>query len=81
MFAETVTIDQSGHITLPKQALVALGVPTSGKTEVIIELTETGVVIRPKHMVTPITDGIAEMDLPVADWDQMEQEIEAGRIE
>lgn len=81
MFAETVIIDQSGHIILPKQALAALGVPSSGKAEVIIELTETGVVIRPKHMVTPITDDIATMDLPVTDWDQMEQEIEVGRIE
>ena len=28
----------------------------------------------------PITECIAAMDLPVADWDQMEREIEAGRL-
>jgi len=80
MFAQRITIDQSGHITLPKQILNALGVSASREAEVVIELTRTGVVIKPKHPVTPITARIAAMDLPVADWNQMEQEIEAGRL-
>jgi len=61
-------------ISLPKKILDALGVQL--EAEVIIELMETGVVIKPKHPITPITERIAAMNLPVADWDQMEQEIE-----
>ncbi len=80
MFAQRITIDQSGRITLPKQILNALGVSASREAEVVIELTKIGVVIKSKHPVTPITARIAAMDLPVADWGQMEQEIEAGRL-
>ena len=79
MFTQTITIDRAGRITLPKQILDALGVRP--EAEVVIELTETGLVIKPKHLITPITERIAAMNLPVADWDQMEQEIEAGRLE
>jgi len=79
MSTQTITIDRAGRITLPKQILDALGVYP--EAEVVIELMETGVVIKPKHPITPITERIAAMNLPVADWDQMEQEIEAGRLE
>ncbi len=79
MFAQTITIDQAGRITLPKQILDALDLHP--EAEVIIELTETGVVIKPKRSITPVTERIAALGLPVADWDQMEQEIEAGRLE
>lgn len=79
MFTQTITIDRAGRITLPRQILDALGVHP--ETEVVIELMETGLVIKPKHPITPITERIAAMDLPVAAWDQMEQEIEAGRLE
>jgi bifunctional DNA-binding transcriptional regulator/antitoxin component of YhaV-PrlF toxin-antitoxin module len=80
MLAQKVTIDQAGRIALPKRILNALGVQVSHEAEVVIELTKTGVVIKPQHPATPITTRIAAMDLPVADWDQMEQEIEAGRL-
>ena len=33
------------------------------------------------HSDTPITERIAAMYLPVFDWEQMEREIEAGRLE
>lgn len=79
MFTQTITIDRAGRITLPKQILDALGVHP--ETEVVIELMETGLVIKPKHPITPITERIAAMNLPVAAWDQMEQEIETGRLE
>jgi AbrB family looped-hinge helix DNA binding protein len=76
MFTQTITIDKGGRITLPKQILDALGVQP--ETEVVIELKEAGVVIKPRHPVTPITERIAAMNLPVADWNVMEQEIEAA---
>ena len=48
--------------------------------EVTIELTNAAIVIRPKQAFSPITADIASMGLPVADWEQMEQEIEKGRV-
>jgi AbrB family looped-hinge helix DNA binding protein len=70
MFAQTTTIDKAGRIILPKQILDALGLHP--EAEVVIELTETGAMIKPKRPITTITERIAAMDLPVADWDQME---------
>ncbi len=80
MLAQTTTIDRAGRITLPKPILAALGVRALQETEVVIEVTEKGVVIKPTHAVTPLTDHVAAMELPVAGWEQMEQEIEAGRL-
>jgi DNA-binding transcriptional regulator/RsmH inhibitor MraZ len=73
---DTVLIDPGGRVTLPPQALDVLG----HETEVIMELTESGVMLRPKQSLHSITERIAAMNLPVADWPQMEQEIEAGRL-
>ena len=79
MVAHTITIDETGHITLSSEMLDALGVHAA--TEVIVELTEAGLIIKPKYSDTPITERIAAMDLPVADWEKMEQEIESGNAE
>lgn len=78
MFTQTVTIDQSGRIMLPEPILNALGVQP--ESELIIELTEHGVSIRTQPSATPITDRLATMNLPVGEWEQMEKEIEAGRL-
>lgn len=80
MFAQKITIDQAGRITLPPRILGILGVPASREANVVIEVTKAGVVIKPERSATPITARIAAMRLPVADWNQMEQEIEAGRL-
>jgi bifunctional DNA-binding transcriptional regulator/antitoxin component of YhaV-PrlF toxin-antitoxin module len=79
MFAQTITIDQAGRIALPRQILEALGVQP--ETELIIELKDIGAVIKPKYPVAPITERIAAMNLPVDNWEVMEQEIEAGRLQ
>ena len=77
MFRQRVSIDQAGRILLPKQILDALGVEP--ESEVILELNEKAVSIKAQHSATPITDRLAEMNLPVADWEQMENEIDVGR--
>ena len=76
MSPQTVTIDHAGRITLPKSALDALGVCPD--EEVTLLLTDGGLVIKPKRATAPITEHIAAMNLPVADWETVEQEIEAG---
>ena len=77
MFRQRVSIDQVGRILLPKQILDALGVEP--ESEVILELNEKSVSIKPQQSVTPITHRLADMNLPIADWEQMESEIDAGR--
>ena len=78
MSPQTVVIDHAGRITLPKSALDALGVHPD--EEVTLSLTDEGLVIKPKRTAATITERIAAMNLPVADWETMEQEIEAGRL-
>ena len=46
-----------------------------------LELTANGIFVRPRLTATPLTQKIANMDLPVSDWSQMEREIEEGRLE
>jgi bifunctional DNA-binding transcriptional regulator/antitoxin component of YhaV-PrlF toxin-antitoxin module len=77
MPAETVKIDHAGRVVLPKTILDASGI--APEAEVVVESTEIGIVIRPKAKVGPITARIATMELPVADWEDMEREIVAGR--
>ncbi len=73
-----IVIDKSGKLTLPQQVLDALGI--SSATEVLVEVTEQGLIITPKQKRPSLTEQIGQMDLPVADWDQMEQETEKGRL-
>ena len=78
MTAQTIQIDTHGRIELPRMMREALGL--FPETDVLVELTAKGIYIRPKLSATPITQRIANMDLPISDWDTMEQEIEAGHI-
>ena len=78
MLAQTITIDRSGCIVLPKSVLDALRIHPGEK--VTMHLTGESVVIKPKRTAVPVTNRIAAMNLPVADWETMKQEIEAGRL-
>ncbi len=78
MSAQTIQIDLQGRIELPRVMREALGLIP--QTEALVELTAKGIFIRPKHSATPITQRIANMNLPVSDWAQMEKEIEAEHI-
>lgn len=50
------------------------------EAELIIELKDIGAVIKPQYSVAPITERIAAMNLPVSDWEVMEEEIVAGKF-
>ena len=50
-------------------------------TAVYIEYRDDEPIIRPIHTTTPAAAGkISEMELPVEDWETMEQEIESGAV-
>jgi len=79
MLTQVIQIDKQGRIEFPQKMRDALGLLP--ETDVIVELTDNGLFIRPKLTATPITQKIADMDVPVSDWIQMEQEIEEGHLE
>jgi AbrB family looped-hinge helix DNA binding protein len=74
MLTQIAKVDRSGRITLPQQALDALGLSPDG--EVILEMTESEIVIKPRAQAHPITERISSMLLPVAEWEEMEKEID-----
>ncbi|EDN67828.1 hypothetical protein BGP_1087 [Beggiatoa sp. PS] len=78
MITQECQIDSQGRMTLPKQAFDLLGLLPNMR--VMVELTKNSLVIKAKPDLPPITAEIAQMNLPVADWEQMAQEIEEGRI-
>lgn len=78
MLTQVGKIDKDGRIELPEKMREECGLLP--ETDVLIELKGDGIIITPKLTTTPITQRIAEMDLPVSDWKQMEKEIAEGHL-
>lgn len=72
-------IDKFGRISIPAKMRGALYLKES--TAVYIEDRDDKLIIRPMHTKTPDAAGkISKMNLPVKDWETMEQEIESGAV-
>ena len=68
-------IDKFGRISIPVKMREALCLNES--TAVYIENRDDGIIIRLIHTKTPdATRKISKMNLPIDDWETMEQEIE-----
>lgn len=78
MLTHVSKIDKQGRIELPEKMRKECGLLP--ETDVLIELKNDGIFITPKLATTPITQRIAEMDLPVSDWKEMEKEIVEGHL-
>ena len=71
-------IDKFGRISIPAKMREALCLKES--TAVYIDRDDE-LIIRPIHTKTPdAVKKISEMELPVEDWETMEQEIESGAV-
>ena len=79
MTTQTARLDRSGRISLPKPVRDFLRLKPG--SQVIIEMRGKEVMLRAEEGVTSITNRISALALPVGDWEQMEREIEAGRLE
>lgn len=79
MTSQIARVDSSGRISLPKPVREFLRLRPGG--HVIIEFRDKEVMLRPPNSSANITNRIAALELPVGDWEQMEREIEAGRLE
>jgi len=72
-------IDKFGRISIPVKMREALCLKES--TAVYIEDRDNEIIIRPMHTKTPdAAENISKMNLPVEDWETMEQEIESGAV-
>ena len=72
-------IDKYGRISIPAKMRKALCLKES--TAVYLEDRDHELIIRPMHTKTPDAAGkISKMNLPVEDWETMEQEIESGAV-
>lgn len=77
---EIANIDKFGRILIPKKMRAILGLEKSGR--VFIEDRDHELVIKPVHKKAGDTvKKIAMMDLPVGDWESMEDEIEEGALD
>jgi len=75
MLAQTVEVDRSGRVVLPKSIRDRLKIGPG--SEVVIEMKDKEVTLRrqKQERTTVITERIAALRLPVGDWEQMEREI------
>ena len=72
-------IDKFGIISIPAKMREALCLKES--TAVYIEDRDDELIIRPMHTKIPdAAKKISKMNLPVNDWETMEQEIESGAV-
>ena len=72
-------IDKFGKISIPAKMREALCLNESTAVYIIDRNDE--LIIRPIHTKTPhAAEKISKMNLPVNDWETMEQEIESGAV-
>jgi len=72
-------IDKFERILIPTKMREALCLKES--TAVYIEDRDDEIIIKPIHTKTPdAVKKISKMNLPVEDWETMEQEIESGAV-
>lgn len=76
MLTQVGKIDKHGRIELSKKIREVSGLLP--ETDVLLELREDGIFIKPELTATPDTQRIAKMGLPVSEWKEMEKEIEEG---
>jgi AbrB family looped-hinge helix DNA binding protein len=77
---EIANIDKFGRILIPKDMRTMLGLDKS--STVFIEDRDHELVIKPVHKkANDVVKKISMMELPVEDWESMEQEIEEGALD
>ncbi len=78
MTPQLSTIDPSGKVELPRQMRDELGLAPG--TTVVLELAARTISIRQESDLAPITRSIASMNLPVSEWEEMEEDIAAEHL-
>ena len=76
---KTVEMDKSGRVVIPKEIRQALKI--SGEQTLLIEIRKEEIVLKPLHLKSDPVEAIAEMNLPIATWEEMEKQIEEGVLQ
>jgi len=74
--AKTAEMDRLGRVVIPKEIRRTLQI-SEGQT-LLIEISGGEIVLKPLHLKSDPVKAIAEMDLPVATWEEIEKQIEEG---
>jgi len=75
----TVEMDKSGRVVIPKEIRRALKM--SGEQTLLVEVRKEEIVLKPLYLKSDPVKAIAEMNLPVATWEEMEKQIEEGALQ
>ncbi len=77
--SEMVKIDKLGRLLIPKKIRESWGI--AGDMKAILEKKGDSIMITPAHRkVKDISKRIAAMNLPIDEWEKVEEEIEKGAI-
>ncbi len=75
----TVEMDKSGRVVIPKEIRRALKM--SGEQTLLVEVRKEEIVLKPLYLKRDPVKAIAEMNLPVATWEDLEKQIEEGVLQ
>jgi len=72
--AGIVEMDKSGRVVIPKEIRRTLQM--GEEQTLLVEVREGEIVLKPINLKSDPVKAIAEMNLPVAAWEEMEKQIE-----
>jgi len=76
---KTVEMDKSGRVVIPSEIRRALKM--SGEQTLLIEVRKEEIVLKPLRLKSDPVEAIAEMNLPIATWEEIEKQIEEGVLQ
>ncbi|KPV64045.1 MAG: SpoVT / AbrB like domain protein [Candidatus Bathyarchaeota archaeon BA1] len=76
---KTIEMDKSGRVVIPREIRQALKI--SGEQTLLIELQKEEIVLKPLRLKSDPIKAIAEMNLPIAKWEEIEKQIEEGLLQ
>ena len=74
--ARIVEMDKSGRVVIPKEIRRTLRI--GEEQTLLVEVREGEIILKPLSLKSDPVKAIAEMNLPVATWEELEKQIEEG---
>jgi len=74
-----IEMDKSGRVVIPKELRQALRIRDA--QPLLVELRKGEIVLKPLNLKGDPLKAIAEMNLPIAEWEQVEKQIEEGIVQ
>ena len=74
--AKIIEMDKSGRVVIPRE--IRRSLQMTGEQTLLIELRKEEIVLKPLRLKSEPVKAIAEMNLPLAKWEEVEKQIEEG---